>query len=478
MNRFSLQSKSIGQVIVAALILSAGYFQCTLAVLALPFIKRPAQTQAQIKAKEAAPVIREKWAVLVGLSHFQDAAIVPEPFSERAVMVLRSALYDPEFGKFAHDHVVTLTADQATKKAIVDALSESWLMTKALPNDLIVIYFCSKAVPNKAGNALVVCSYDTSLAAPDESGVVLHEVLNDLHRRTQCKNIVCLLDLSPATGDVSPPTDNLYPLPTNGLNPAIAGGSKPGPLARLSMVSNVSFLAANQILNPSYQSEHRKNSYFAYYLADSFRQPGGMQPLHDVSQFVAENVLNDVNHELHKQQMVELRLANDNPNLAALPLGIATGKSGTPLGSPRIGFQYDRIAMDRPDLMLGATPIAQAPPSKLGTSSSAGQDDDDDEPTQEVDMGPYLKHMKTAVQAKWQPPKGLEQKKVVVIFTILKDGTITDPEIAEPSGEASVDQSALQALKAASPLPPLPMGAPKTIRVKYKFEWKITRQQG
>jgi TonB family protein len=474
MNSFSLQSKSIGQVIVVALVSSAGYFQCSKPASALPFIKRPAQTQAQMKAKEAAPQIREKWAVLVGLSHFQDAAIVPEPFSERAVMVLRSALYDPEFGKFAHDHVITLTAGQATKKAIVDALSESWLMTKALPNDLIVIYFCSKAVPNKAGNALVVCSYDTSLDSPDESGVVLHEVLNNLHRRTQCKNIVCLLDLSPATGDVSPPTDNLYPL----SNPTAAGGAKPSPLARLSMVSNVSVLSANQILDPSYQSEPRKNSYFAYYLADSFRQPGSMQPLHDVSQFVAENVLNDVNHELHKEQMVELRLANDNPNLAALPLGIATGKPGTQLGSPRIGFQYDRIAMDRPDLMLGATPISQAPAAKTDASSSAGKDDDDDEPTQEVDMGPYLKHMKSAVQAKWQPPKGLEQKKVVVIFTILKDGTITDPEITEASGEESVDQAALQALKAASPLPPLPMGAPKTIRVKYKFEWKITRQQG
>jgi TonB family protein len=477
MKRFSRQLKRIGRSIVAASALSAVCFQGNLPVLALPFIKRPAQSQAQIKAKDAAPQIREKWAVLIGLSHFQDSAITPQPFSERAVMVLRSALYDPEFGKFAHDHVMTLTQEQATKKGIMDALSESWLMSKALPNDLIVIYFCSKALPNRAGNALVVCSYDTSLATADESGVVLHQVLSDLRRRTQCKNIICLLDLSPVTGEVSPPTDTLYPLPANTAPPNISGGPKLSPLARMSLVSNVSFLSANEILNPSYQSEPRKNSYFAYYLADSFRQPGGMQPLHDVSQFVGENVLNDVNHELHKQQIVELRLATESPNLAALPLGIATGKPGTP-SSPRIGFQYDRIAMDRPDLMLGATPNSQVLASKSDASSAAsGQDDADDDPTPEVDMGPYMKHMKSAVQAKWQPPKGLEQKKVVVIFTILKDGTITDPEITEPSGEHSVDESALQALKVASPLPPLPMGAPKSIRVKYKFEWKISRQQ-
>src|ERR1700722_18442264 len=151
MNSFPLQSKRIGHLIGAASVLLGVCLQSNLSAAAMPFIKRPAQTQAQIKAKEAAPQIRDKWAVLVGLSHFQDAAIVPEPFSERAVMVLRSALYDPEFGKFAHDHVITLTQEQATKKGIEDALSEPWLMTKALPNDLIVIYFCSKALLNKAG---------------------------------------------------------------------------------------------------------------------------------------------------------------------------------------------------------------------------------------------------------------------------------------------------------------------------------------
>ena len=440
--------------------------------LSLPFVKRAAQAQAEVKAKEAAPQIREKWAVLVGLSHFQDGGIIAEPYSERAVMVLRSAMFDPESGRFPHDHVVTLTQDQATKEAIVDALSESWLMKKALPNDLIVIYFCSKALPDKAGNGLLLCAYDTRLDQADESGVPLQAVLADLRRRTQCKNIICLLDLSPVIGDMSPPTNTLYPLAnSNGR------GANLSPLARLSLLSNVSFLSANEILKPSYQSDQRKNSYFAYYLADFLRQPDGLRPLGELSQFVADNVLRDVYHELHKQQIVELALAPESANLAALALGVATGKPAPPRPW-RIGYQYDRLAMDRPDLMPGATPDPAPLATKPNKTSASAQDENDDEPAQEVDMHPYLQHMKTAVQAKWQPPKGLEQKKVVVIFTILKDGTITDPEITEPSGEPSVDQSALQALKSASPLPPLPMGAPKTIQVRYKFEWKVSTHSG
>ncbi len=461
-------SKVTGRALVALIGVFAISWQSNSKAQALPF-RRPAP--AQLKAKEIAPTIHDKWAVLVGLSHFQDPGITAQPFSERAVMVLRSALYDPEVGKFERDHVVSLIQEQATKQAIVEALADSFLMKKALPNDLIFIYLCSKALPNKNGTALTVCAYDTTLASADRTGIDLQDVLTQLRHRTQCKNIICCLDLSPLSDDSSPPTAQLFSLPANFV--LADKTSKPTPLERLALMSNVSLFSASALLDPSYQSESRKNSYFGYYLADSFRQPGPLQPLHEVSQFVSDNVRNDVNHELHKEQNVELRLAADNAGLGAVALGVVGGKPQA-TAPMRIGHQYDRLALDRPDLMLGATHNSTL--AAKTEDGAAADDDDDDEPSQEVDMGPYLKHMKSVIQAKWQTPKGLEQKKVVVVFTILKDGTIADPEITEASGAPEVDQSALQALKVASPLPPLPMGAPKSIRVKYKFEWKVARQ--
>jgi len=62
---------------------------------------------------------------------------------------------------------------------------------------------------------------------------------------------------------------------------------------------------------------------------------------------------------------------------------------------------------------------------------------------------------------------------VSVTFTIANDGTIVDPTIVESSGREDVDGSALEALRAASPLDHLPPGAPASVQVRYVFDWRV-----
>ena len=57
-------------------------------------------------------------------------------------------------------------------------------------------------------------------------------------------------------------------------------------------------------------------------------------------------------------------------------------------------------------------------------------------------------------------PKDAEDKKqegkLVVSFTILRDGTVRDAQIEHGSGVPALDEAALQMLRDASPVPPLP----------------------
>jgi TonB family protein len=453
----------------------------------MPFGKKAPQSAAA-KAREAAPVIHDKWAVIVGVGDYRDPAFHKLRFSERAAEGLSTALVDDAAGKFAPDHVITLTRSHATKSAITAALSENWLVSKALPNDLIVLYFCSRAVPSSDGKSLVVCTYDTAADSLEKSGLVLHDLLGNLRRRSQCKNIVCLLDLQPASGTLSPPTNLLFP---------DAQGQTAGDvsaLTRLAQVSNVSLVSGNALLAPSFESPSKRNTYFSFYLAEGMRQNGGLQTLGELTQYVGQNAVNDARNELSQEQLVEMRLAPDSPTLNYVALGMP--KLQAPVSTQanvRIGYPYNRLGIDHPELLPGAPAPVKTVPTVHGALAGSGlaqqvaasaaahpalvdeKDDDSaffDHPV--VDMGPYMRYMKGYVRSKWTPPKGLEQKKVTAVFTILKDGTITGAEVLEASGEPTVDQSALDALKAASPLRPLPMGAPKSLRVNYKFQWKVS----
>lgn len=67
---------------------------------------------------------------------------------------------------------------------------------------------------------------------------------------------------------------------------------------------------------------------------------------------------------------------------------------------------------------------------------------------------------------------------VCVGFHVEMDGTITAIEMLEPSHSDSLNQSALQAVKDASPFDPLPDGLPvKFIEVKYAFRYREHQTQ-
>jgi TonB family protein len=77
----------------------------------------------------------------------------------------------------------------------------------------------------------------------------------------------------------------------------------------------------------------------------------------------------------------------------------------------------------------------------------------------------YLASVRNKIGAQWVPPPGLQgrQARATLYFRIHRDGQITSAGLESPSGMTFFDQTAMRALLAATPLPPLPAG--------YRNEW-------
>lgn len=437
-------------------------------------------------AKTVAP-IRDKWAVLIGLTRFQDPGIAPLPYGPCSASDLAKVLMDSKVGRFAPNHVRVLTEAQATSQAVQDTLHEKWLLPRVLPDDLIVIYIRTRAVASADGKAVVLCFYDTQHSQPELTGVMLRDLLAEIRRRTQSKNIVCLLDLSPGD-DRSTDYPSLFDKGCAGLPPARLDGTATGAqvgslvdnansgLSRLSRLTRVSIFSGNTLLLPSYDSAQKQSSFFAYSLSDALKTSDGMMPLAELSRTVRQNVQRDARAELNVEQNPELAIAPESAYVADSALGAPTRVDQAAPPVLKIGYEYDRLAIERPDLMPKG-PSVSSPPGTMPDSFSGAPDAGvDEQALVDIDLHPYIHQAKAIIQSRWDPPKGLEHKRTVAVFTIQRDGTITDSEIIESSGVESLDKAALAALAKASPLPPLPEGAPKSIRLRHRFEIRIRTQ--
>ncbi len=70
----------------------------------------------------------------------------------------------------------------------------------------------------------------------------------------------------------------------------------------------------------------------------------------------------------------------------------------------------------------------------------------------------YLAVVQSKLEKNWKPSTENRQLKVLVSFSINKDGMITEPRIAKSSGNSTLDNLALRAVKLSAPFPKLPPG--------------------
>ena len=74
----------------------------------------------------------------------------------------------------------------------------------------------------------------------------------------------------------------------------------------------------------------------------------------------------------------------------------------------------------------------------------------------EPDFGPYMKELQRRIKMNWDPPKGNESKRVVLLFSIARDGRLLNVKVHKSSGLQNADNAAINAVKLTAPFRPLP----------------------
>jgi len=164
--------------------------------------------------------------------------------------------------------------------------------------------------------------------------------------------------------------------------------------------------------------------------------PPEAQPIPKFKDSVKAERLQNVNKRIQKAEMV--------PPANAIPYG----QTGAPT------MTYTQVVT-----------AAGSGGLSLGEGNSFGQR-----------YGWYVASMRTRISANWLlatiSPGIISAPRVYLTFRILRDGGVADVTITQSSGVAEIDRSALRAVLASNPLPPLPSDySGGSVNVQFYFDF-------
>lgn len=97
----------------------------------------------------------------------------------------------------------------------------------------------------------------------------------------------------------------------------------------------------------------------------------------------------------------------------------------------------------------------------------------------EPDFGPYMRELQRRIKMNWDPPKGNESKRVVLLFKIARDGRLLSCRVFKSSGLPSSDRAALNAVELTAPFRPLPADfRGSNIDIQFTFDYNVFGASG
>ena len=97
----------------------------------------------------------------------------------------------------------------------------------------------------------------------------------------------------------------------------------------------------------------------------------------------------------------------------------------------------------------------------------------------EPDFGPYMRDLQRRIKMNWDPPKGNESKRVVLMFKIAKDGRLLSCNVFKSSGLPNADKAAINAVQATAPFRPLPADFKgPSIDIQFTFDYNVFGASG
>lgn len=273
----------------------------------------PFATVAQVEEVKLSPIVREKWALVVGVGKFQNS-IKPLQYTAKDAKDFDALLKDPKVGRFKPDHVRLLLDEQATAQRIQSEIE--WLVKMAGPEDLVVIYLSSHGSARDDTKAEVnyIVTYDFDVDRLLTTSLPMVELLDKAAKLIDAQRVVVFLDTcysgaatlavgftgggsSRAAG--SEPRSN-----TDGSREiAFAGlGVSRNLLSRVEQRAGRVVITASQPNERSWESKELGNGVFTYYLIQELKK-NSMTPIADVYRSLREQVAQRVRTEKKDSQV-------------------------------------------------------------------------------------------------------------------------------------------------------------------------------
>jgi hypothetical protein len=217
--------------------------------------------------------VREKYAVVVGISQFRNSAYNLK-YAAKDASDFAGALQDPAIGRFkpGAEHVRLLLDQEATVSNIRTAIND--VARDARAEDLVVMYFSSHGtaaendVARDDAKSGYIVTHESDVANLYATAFPMEELRRVVEKRIRACRVVLFLDTC-FSGDT--------------VTPAAAGGSKllsvgitDSAREKIAQGAGRVVIASSRNDERSWESDRRQNSYFTIYLLEALRAKGGL----------------------------------------------------------------------------------------------------------------------------------------------------------------------------------------------------------
>jgi uncharacterized caspase-like protein len=154
----------------------------------LPQVVQPAKPEDAYKLPGA------RWAVVIGISTYQDSRVPTLRYAIRDAQAFYAWLVSANGGRYAPSRVRLLLDREATGKALKDALF-GWLK-QVLEEDTVIIYFAGHGSPESPDSPenLFLLPFDTQYDNIPSTGFPMWDIETALKRYIKAKKVVVLAD--------------------------------------------------------------------------------------------------------------------------------------------------------------------------------------------------------------------------------------------------------------------------------------------
>ncbi|MBC7998811.1 MAG: caspase family protein, partial [Leptolyngbya sp.] len=223
--------------------------------------------------------IRDKWALIVGISNFKDSSINLHYCAKDAKDFSDFLINEKNF---APDHVQLLTDATATRANILSLLGSRWLPRVAEPDDLVVIYFSGHGSPSSldVGGVNYLVAHDTDVNDLYVTGIAMQDLSRIIKERVHCDRVMVLLDAC-HSGAVAPNSKGISQPQNINIDNIVQGTGQ--------MV-----VSSSSPEQRSWESKRYQGSVFTKYLIEGLRKNGKMTKLGDAFSYLNEEVQREV----------------------------------------------------------------------------------------------------------------------------------------------------------------------------------------